>query len=44
MKYFCILLKSDEKRLNHLINHVFKQMPNLEIFPAINGKTNEKCK
>jgi len=41
MKYFCILLKSDKKRLNHVISNVLKEMPYLDIFPAIDGKTNE---
>ena len=41
MKYFCILLKSDKKRLNHVISHVLKEIPSLRIIPAIEGKTNQ---
>ena len=41
MKYFCILLKSDKKRVDHVISHVVKKIPQVEIFPAIEAKTNE---
>ena len=41
MKYFCVLLKSDKKRLNHVISHVLKEIPSLRIIPAIEGKTNQ---
>ena len=40
MKYFCILLKSNKTRLNHVIS-LLKVIPSLTIFPSIEGKTNE---
>jgi UDP-glucose 4-epimerase len=41
MQYFCILLKSDEKRKNHVIKHLLKNIPSLNIVSAIDAKTNE---
>jgi len=41
MKYFCILLTSDKKRVDHVLSHVLKKISSLEIFPAIEAKTNE---
>ena len=40
MKYFIILLERDEKRVHHVENHVKKNIPELEIFKAIDAKTN----
>ena len=39
--FFNILLKSNKKRVSHVFNHLMKQIPNLEIFPAVEGKTNQ---
>jgi len=41
MKFLCILLKSDQKRVNHVNTHLLQYIPNLEIIDAIEGKTNE---
>tara|TARA_R110001599_G_scaffold306507_1_gene513001 strand:+ start:3280 stop:4875 length:1596 start_codon:yes stop_codon:yes gene_type:complete len=41
MKYFCILLRSDKKRVFHVLSHVVKKLPQVTIFPAIEGRTEE---
>jgi len=41
LRFFNLLLKSDKKRVKHVNINLVKNIPNLEIFPAIEGKTNE---
>lgn len=41
MKFICILLKSNKKRVEHVHSHLSKIIPDLEIFNAIEGKTNQ---
>jgi GR25 family glycosyltransferase involved in LPS biosynthesis len=41
MKYICLLLKSNKKRTDHVNENLLKHIPSLEIFPAIEGKTNQ---
>ena len=41
MKYFCILLKSDTKRVHHVEQNLVKHLPELEIVSAIEGSTNQ---
>ena len=41
MRIFNILLKSDQERVSYVNNYLLKKIPNLEIFPAVEGKTNQ---
>jgi GR25 family glycosyltransferase involved in LPS biosynthesis len=41
MKFICLLLKSSKKRTEHVKTHLQKKIPELEIFYAVEGKTNE---
>jgi UDP-glucose 4-epimerase len=41
MKYFCILLKSDDKRKKHVLEHLLPKIPSLNIISAVDANTNE---
>ena len=41
MRFFNILLKSNKQRVSHVFNHLKTHIPNLEIFPAVEGSTNQ---
>lgn len=41
MKFICLLLESNKKRTEHVKNNLLKNIPSLEIFPAIEGKSNQ---
>lgn len=41
MKYFSLLLESDPKRVKNVEENLLSKIPDLEIFPAIEGDTNQ---
>ena len=41
MRFFNILLKSNKKRVAHVLDNLMRNIPEIEIIPAIEGQTNE---
>ena len=41
MRFFSILLKSNKKRVAHVLDNLMRNIPEIEIIPAIEGQTNE---